>query len=89
MDSVLAFFKAIANIQTDEGIVKFVAGNAVLIGLMIMFLKGLSKTTFWEWDNKLAALFDNMFSFVLPSRKPLPPVISDELPDPENKGSKK
>lgn len=85
MDNIFVVIRAIANIQTNEGIVKFVAGNAILFGLVIMFLKGLSKTTSWNWDNKLAALFDNMFSFVLPSRKPLPPAIPDNGIDPENK----
>ncbi|NQT04175.1 MAG: hypothetical protein HQ580_19270 [Planctomycetes bacterium] len=50
-------------IGCDRYVVEFIAGNMVSITLAIMLIKGLARITSFKWDDKVAELFESVFSF--------------------------
>jgi hypothetical protein len=69
MGSVL---KSFAAMRTNDGIVAFLMGNAVLIGGIIFWGRSRAKTTKGKKDDNFWSGLQGMFSFMAPKMK-LPP----------------
>ena len=57
-------------IETNQIIIEFLAKNAIALGMLLMFLRGMAKTTSWTWDEKIVELLVNMVTFARRENKP-------------------
>ena len=56
-------------ISIDSYILEFVGKNALTIGLVITFLKGVAKLTPWAWDDSLISLAAGLIPSVRKNNK--------------------